>query len=104
MSRNPRWGPERVGEFSERSGTDRVILGEVRDGLGSILDVRIGSGDHGEVLDGSVDTGGPAERSWTGRWTLGAVRDGLVTLREVRYGSGDNQAGPERVGGPRGGP
>ena len=36
-SRDPRGGPKRVGENSERSGMDRGILGEVRDGLGDYL-------------------------------------------------------------------
>ena len=65
---------------------------------GTILDIRVGSGDHGEVLDGSVDPQG----------TRGEVLDRSINFLggpgrvggptgEDRDGSGDPRVGPRRV-------
>ena len=77
MGRGPTW----------RSGTGRVTLGKVRDGLGSIREVRDGSRDSPVGLVRVV--GRPFWRSGTGQENFPKVRVGLDEPR----------GGPERVSG-----
>ena len=86
----------------ETLGEDRYGSGDPWIGLGRVggpQEVRNGSGDPGEVRDGSVElerglcwVGRPTERFGMSRQTLGENRDGL----------GDPQGGSGRVEGPSG--
>ena len=73
----------------ERSGTDRMTLGEVRDRTGTFLEVQDGSG---EPRGGPGRVEGPWRKSGMGQGTLPEVRDGL----------GDPPVGLGWVGGPSG--
>ena len=69
-----------------RSGTNRVITGEVLDGLGTIAEIQDLSG---EPRRGPAQVVGPSGRSGTGWGTHG----------EFWEASGDHREGPEWVGG-----
>ena len=66
--RAPRGGLERVGRPLGRSEMGQRTHGEVRDGLGTLVEVRDGSGDY---QGGPGRVVGQSGRSRTGRWPFG---------------------------------
>ena len=83
---DPRLGTGWVAGPSQRSGTVRETLGEVRDELGV---PRGGPGRVGNTPGGLGRVGGPPGRTGTGRVTHPEIRDGSGDAREVRDFLGD---------------
>ena len=72
MGRDPPGCLGWVGEPSQRTGTGRETLGEVRDGSRVPREVR---DELGDPWGGPGRVRGPSQRSLTGRGTLGEVWD-----------------------------